>query len=278
MTYLHSLATPVVHHDLKPANLLVDANWTLKVSDFGMSRLKNYTYSSQCSAPGGTPEWMAPEALRGDTLSELSDVYSFGVILWELVTLNYPWRELSSPVQIVAQVAFLHRRLKVPEWVDKPIDELLHACWAREIQDRPTFASIVERLVGEYPSTWSHGETTAEEAAAILSALSVAKVDIIEDDHEDFVDASDEIVVARVEEFVPQGLARIRAPTPTTDQTARWRVEYSSEDSSAGTSGENSDEISGKNEFDSPLPDVDIMQAVKQFRPILSPVKSVRSG
>ena len=95
MAYLHSLATQVVHHDLKPANLLVDTNWTLKVSDFGMSRLKNYTYTSQCQAPGGTPEWMAPEALRGDTLNELSDVYSFGVVLWELVTLNYPWRELS---------------------------------------------------------------------------------------------------------------------------------------------------------------------------------------
>jgi serine/threonine protein kinase len=50
----------VVHHDLKPANLLVDSHWTLKVSDFGMSRLKHNTYLS-CKSPGGTPEWMAPE-------------------------------------------------------------------------------------------------------------------------------------------------------------------------------------------------------------------------
>jgi len=279
MAYLHSLATPVVHHDLKPANLLVDTNWTLKVSDFGMSRLKSYTYTSQCQAPGGTPEWMAPEALRGDTLNELSDVYSFGVVLWELVTLNYPWRELSSPVQIVAQVAFLHRRLKVPEWVDKPIDDLLHECWAREVQDRPSFANIVERLVGEYPSTWSHGETSAEEAAAILSALSTPKVETIVDDaHEEFVDASDEIVVARIEEFAPQGLARIRAPTPSSEQTARWRVADSSEDSSEETTDENSGENSGANEFNSPAPDVDVMTAAKQFRPMLSPLKSVRSG
>ena len=61
MSYLHSRSSPVVHHDLKPANLLVDSHWTLKVSDFGMSRLKHNTYLS-CKSPGGTPEWMAPEA------------------------------------------------------------------------------------------------------------------------------------------------------------------------------------------------------------------------
>lgn len=57
MSYLHSRSSPVVHHDLKPANLLVDSHWTLKVSDFGMSRLKHSTYLS-CKSPGGTPEWM----------------------------------------------------------------------------------------------------------------------------------------------------------------------------------------------------------------------------
>ena len=54
------LYSPVVHHDLKPANLLVDSHWTLKVSDFGMSRLKHNTYLSSKQS-GGTPEWMSPE-------------------------------------------------------------------------------------------------------------------------------------------------------------------------------------------------------------------------
>ena len=58
-----------------------------------------------------------PEVLRNDPTDERSDVYSFAVILWELITLKYPWEELSSPVQIVVQVAFLHRRPKLPTWL-----------------------------------------------------------------------------------------------------------------------------------------------------------------
>jgi len=281
MAYLHSLPTPVVHHDLKPANLLVDANWTLKVSDFGMSRLKNYTYSTtNCNAPGGTPEWMAPEALRGDTLTELSDVYSFGVVLWELITLNYPWRELSSPVQIVAQVAFLHRRLKVPDWVDNPMDALLHECWAREVHDRPSFASIVERLVPEYPSTWSCGESVqsaAEEAAAILSSMSAIDSVYSPTASEPYFDAIDDDVVARVEDFVPQGLPRIRAPTPSSEETKRWKIPTdSSEESTEETSDENSSELV-LDEFSNPTHSSNaVMAAAKEFRPMLTPLSSAR--
>ena len=60
---------------------------------------------------------LCPEVLRNDPTDERSDVYSFAVILWELITLKYPWEELSSPVQIVVQVAFLHRRPKLPTWL-----------------------------------------------------------------------------------------------------------------------------------------------------------------
>ena len=69
-------------------------------------RLKHNTYLSSKS-PGGTPEWMAPEVLRNDPTDERSDVYSFAIILWELMTLKYPWEELSSPVQIVVQAWLL---------------------------------------------------------------------------------------------------------------------------------------------------------------------------
>ena len=59
MSYLHSRSPPVVHHDLKPANLLVDSHWTLKVSDFGMSRQGGLTFhwstfSAKLEHLGGT--------------------------------------------------------------------------------------------------------------------------------------------------------------------------------------------------------------------------------
>ena len=280
MLYLHSLSPSVVHHDLKPANLLVDANWTLKVSDFGMSELKNYTYGSNCKAPGGTPEWMAPEALRGDDVSEKSDVYSFGVILWELITLQYPWTELSSPVQIVAQVAFLHRRLKIPSWIEGPMSELLHDCWVREMDERPTFSNVVDRLVGDYPSTWSLGNTQQsadERAASILASLGEDESGSPPAEEEEFVDASDDASITAIDSFAPRGLKPIRTPTPvnTALATPRNRVPGSEDDSAEES---NSFDSSGDNSAMSPPPsklDPNLMSTVNGFRPkLLSPLKT----
>ena len=165
MSYLHSRSPPVVHHDLKPANLLVDSHWTLKVSDFGMSRLKHNTYLSSKS-PGGTPEWMAPEVLRNDPTDERSDVYSLAVILWELITLKYPWEELSSPVQIVVQVAFLHRRPKLPTWLPAEAVALLQQCWHKDPDERPAFSTILGALKAEMPEAWVDQPTESPKAAA----------------------------------------------------------------------------------------------------------------
>ncbi|KAL5988448.1 hypothetical protein ACLOJK_036212 [Asimina triloba] len=97
INYLHCLSPPIVHWDLKSPNLLVDKNWAVKVCDFGLSRFKANTFIPSKSV-AGTPEWMAPEFLRGEPTNEKSDVYSFGVILWELVTMQQPWNGL-SPAQ-----------------------------------------------------------------------------------------------------------------------------------------------------------------------------------
>ncbi|KAG4996827.1 hypothetical protein JHK82_027620 [Glycine max] len=99
MNYLHQMRPPIVHRDLKSPNLLVDDSYTVKVCDFGLSRTKANTFLSSKTA-AGTPEWMAPEVIRGELSNEKCDVFSFGVILWELVTLQQPWRQL-NPSQVI---------------------------------------------------------------------------------------------------------------------------------------------------------------------------------
>ncbi|XAR48487.1 Non-specific serine/threonine protein kinase [Bertholletia excelsa] len=144
VNYLHCLNPPVLHWDLKSPNLLVDKNWTVKVCDFGLSRFRESTFIPSKSV-AGTPEWMAPEFLRGEPSDEKSDVYSFGVILWELITLQQPWSEL-SPAQVVGAVAFQNRRLAVPHNTSPILASLLESCWADDPADRPPFGSIVETL------------------------------------------------------------------------------------------------------------------------------------
>ena len=93
----------------------------------------------ELEVPGRDPGVDGPGGSRNDPTDERSDVYSFAVILWELITLKYPWEELSSPVQIVVQVAFLHRRPKLPTWLPAEAVALLQQCWHKDPDERPAF-------------------------------------------------------------------------------------------------------------------------------------------
>ncbi|XP_037452883.1 serine/threonine-protein kinase EDR1-like isoform X1 [Triticum dicoccoides] len=110
----------IVHRDLKSANCLVNKHWTVKLCDFGLSRLlSNSAMSDNSSA--GTPEWMAPELIRNEPFTEKCDIFSLGVIMWELCTLSRPWAG-KPPVQVVYSVANEGARLEIP---DGPLGNLI---------------------------------------------------------------------------------------------------------------------------------------------------------
>jgi serine/threonine protein kinase/ABC-type phosphate/phosphonate transport system substrate-binding protein len=76
--FLHTAEPQVIHGDLKAQNVLVDGKFRAKVADFGLSQKKKVGAT-------GTPYWMAPELLRGESQNNASsDVYSFGIILYEV--------------------------------------------------------------------------------------------------------------------------------------------------------------------------------------------------
>jgi len=86
----------VVHRDLKPSNILVEPGGTVKLVDFGIAKLL-----AEGSAAGGasptllramTPEYAAPEQVRGDAVTTATDVYQLGVVLYELLTGRRPYR------------------------------------------------------------------------------------------------------------------------------------------------------------------------------------------
>ncbi|KAG2726881.1 hypothetical protein I3843_01G129700 [Carya illinoinensis] len=144
MNYLHRYNPPIIHRDLKSSNLLVDKNWTVKVGDFGLSRLKHDTYLTTTSGKG-TPQWMAPEVLRNEPSDEKSDVYSYGVILWELATKKIPWDNLNS-MQVIGAVGFMHQRLEIPKDTDPEWASIIESCWHGDPACRPTFQELLQRL------------------------------------------------------------------------------------------------------------------------------------
>lgn len=73
----------------------------MKLCDFGLSRINNPKKGEAKRV--GTPHWMAPEILRGEKYEFESDVYSFGMIIWEQLTGEIPYKNL-SPAQIIGLV------------------------------------------------------------------------------------------------------------------------------------------------------------------------------
>ncbi|GMP57102.1 hypothetical protein CsSME_00021333 [Camellia sinensis var. sinensis] len=144
MNYLHHFSPPIIHRDLKSSNLLVDKNWTVKVGDFGLSRLKHETYLTTKTGKG-TPQWMAPEVLRNEPSDEKSDIYSYGVILWELATEKIPWDNLNA-MQVIGAVGFMNQQLEIPKDVDPQWTSIIESCWHSEPQLRPSFHELMEKL------------------------------------------------------------------------------------------------------------------------------------
>ncbi|KAL0443825.1 UNVERIFIED_CONTAM: Serine/threonine-protein kinase EDR1 [Sesamum latifolium] len=131
----------IIHRDLKSANCLVNKHWTVKICDFGLSRIMTNSPIKDSSS-AGTPEWMAPELIRNEPFTEKCDIFSLGVIMWELYTLNRPWDGV-PPERVVYAVANEGSRLEIPEG---PVGRLIADCWA-EPQDRPSCEEILTRLL-----------------------------------------------------------------------------------------------------------------------------------
>ncbi|CAA3014667.1 calcium calmodulin-regulated receptor-like kinase 2 [Olea europaea subsp. europaea] len=99
IAYLHDGAVPpVMHRDLKTANILLDHSMRAKVADFGLS--KEEVIDSHCSGLKGTYGYIDPVYISTNKFTTKSDVYSFGVILFELITGIHPNRNLMEYVNL----------------------------------------------------------------------------------------------------------------------------------------------------------------------------------
>ncbi|KAL6046695.1 Tyrosine-protein kinase abl1 [Balamuthia mandrillaris] len=146
MSHLHSEG--IIHRDLAARNLLLTEELTIKISDFGLSRLKRDTETDEQTTRSevGPLKWMAPESISQQTYSQKSDVWSYGVVLWEIVNFGEePYADLSL---VQAAIAVVDQRATpgIPEDIPEVLKGIMKACWQYDPKDRPTMDDIVSML------------------------------------------------------------------------------------------------------------------------------------
>lgn len=95
----------IVHRDLKPENIFITKDKKIKILDFGLSKLIDFTSITNTGDTIGSPVYMSPEQVRDSkNIDYRSDYYAMGIILFELITKNYPYGEVVSREQLFYKI------------------------------------------------------------------------------------------------------------------------------------------------------------------------------
>lgn len=159
VNYLHNMTPPLLHHDLKTQNILLDSEFHVKIADFGLSKWRMMSLSqsrnSKSAPEGGTIIYMPPENYEPGQKSRASvkhDIYSYAVITWEVLSRKQPFEEVTNPLQIMYSVSQGHRPDTSEESL--PLDiphralmlSLIEGGWAQNPDERPSFLKCLIEL------------------------------------------------------------------------------------------------------------------------------------
>ncbi|XP_064077827.1 LOW QUALITY PROTEIN: insulin receptor-like [Macrobrachium nipponense] len=152
MAYL--AAKKLVHRDLAARNCMLDANLTLKIGDFGLTRLLANDYYKKRGEAVLPVRWLAPEALEFGRYTSRSDVWSYGVLLWEIYARGLQPYQGYENQQVHEKVIAGTLRLEQPAPCPDFMYAIMNQCWRREPKERPTFIQLIRillpRAVPEY--------------------------------------------------------------------------------------------------------------------------------
>lgn len=146
LQYLHD--NEVIHRDIKSANVLVNIDGVLKLADFGSAQTFDEGRGMQ-----GTPYWMAPEVIRGETVTWAADIWSLGCVIVEMFTGQRPFAQLANAVQALNFIVSSEEPVPIPEQCDRMAGDFLSQCFQRHPADRPS-ASVL--LGHPFLTVWSN--------------------------------------------------------------------------------------------------------------------------
>ncbi|CAN6174658.1 unnamed protein product [Urochloa humidicola] len=174
LAYLHSCASPpILHGDVKSTNILLDGDYTAKVSDFGASILAPNDKSQFVTLVQGTCGYLDPEYMQTCQLTDKSDVYSFGVVILELVTRKkaFNLEGLEREKSLSMRFLYAMKENKLEDILDdqiknnenmeylEEIAELASQCLEMSGMNRPSMKKVadkLEKLRQVMEHSWAH--------------------------------------------------------------------------------------------------------------------------
>uniref|UniRef100_A0ACB8FEX4 Receptor-interacting serine/threonine-protein kinase 2 n=1 Tax=Sphaerodactylus townsendi TaxID=933632 RepID=A0ACB8FEX4_9SAUR len=159
VNYLHTMSPPLLHHDLKTQNILLDSEFHIKIADFGLSKWRTVSISQsrgeKIMSEGGTIMYMPPEDYNPNQKTRASvkhDVYSFAIIMWEVMSRRQPFEDVINPLQIMYTVMQGKRPDTGEEYLSLDIPHrglmksLIESSWAQNPDERPSFSQCLIEL------------------------------------------------------------------------------------------------------------------------------------
>lgn len=140
LDYLHTRDPPVVHRDIKSANILVGLDMRVKLADFGCSKRTMDTMSHTIK---GSIPWMAPEVIVNTGYGRKADIWSFGCVMIEMATAKGPWGKFDNPMAAMMKIGMSKEIPTIPDSLSEPCRNFIRLCLQRDKELRPTAATLL---------------------------------------------------------------------------------------------------------------------------------------
>jgi serine/threonine-protein kinase len=142
----HAHDAGLVHRDIKPQNLLLGRDGTLKIADFGIARAAEGTALTQAGTVLGTAAYLSPEQALGEEVTAATDIYSLGAVVYELLTGRPPLEpeSLADLADRQRRPAIAPVRELAPD-LPRDLEDVVMRCLARNPAYRPRSASALEQ-------------------------------------------------------------------------------------------------------------------------------------